>query len=145
MSHAIRLALSAFRSGVRGNAAIEFALIVPILLVLLMGASDVGRQIHARLLLQSAVNAGLLHATWTEGKDASATTAVIRHQLGEMDAAITTETLCGCASSKGCVSACPTGSDRYLRVRVVFSGSVTTFLPDIELVSGFRIYTGKVS
>jgi Flp pilus assembly protein TadG len=46
----------------RGIAALEFALIAPVLLLLLLGAYDIGSAVQQRLVLQGALRAGARYA-----------------------------------------------------------------------------------
>lgn len=72
----------------RGAAAIEFAILAPVMLLILVGAGDFGLSVHSKLQLQAAANAGLQHAIATQGKEIARTQAVITHELGGAPATI---------------------------------------------------------
>jgi Flp pilus assembly protein TadG len=60
----------------RGNAAIEFAFVAPLLVALLIGATELGLAIRARLLAQEAVAAGAQYAL--KGFDSAAISSAVQ-------------------------------------------------------------------
>jgi Flp pilus assembly protein TadG len=100
----------------RGTAAIEFALLSPILLALLLGVVELGFGIYAAIQAQSAAEAGALYAA-KHGWDSAGISAAVVNATGASSMAATpAPTLfCGCPSVTGvaaiaCNSTCTGGS-----------------------------------
>jgi Flp pilus assembly protein TadG len=106
-----------------GASAAEFALIVPLLVVLITAVIDFGGLIYARLQVGSATHAGASYAT-TQGFNAAAiTTAMLGGSSIAVTAAEPVQT-CGCPEETAgvtvvaCGSNCPSGAaaGRYVTV-----------------------------
>lgn len=141
----IRSIILRFRQHTDGNAALEFALLLPILLFLVVGTFDLGRSIHTKLTIQSAISSGMLHATWTQGEDLAGTVAVVRHDLGALPIDIESDQYCTCTNGSPCKNSCPVGNPRHVYVRATHSGPHNIFLPDIDLSAGFDLYVGRMT
>ena len=92
-----------------GNAAVEFALLAPVLILLVAGLVDFGRAYFTRMQLENAARAGaqygLLH-----GSDDLATIEDVVHQASEVptaDLTVSASTFCACPD--GTTSNCATG------------------------------------
>jgi Flp pilus assembly protein TadG len=86
----------------RGTAAIEFAILSPILLALLLGAVDLGFGIYAAIQAQSAAEAGALYAAKHGWNSAGISAAVVNATGATTMAATPAPTLfCGCPSASG--------------------------------------------
>ena len=66
----------------RGQGAAEFALLLPLLAILLAGVIDVGRGFHARVILTNAVREGARYAA-SNPTDDSAIRTVVHSELCE--------------------------------------------------------------
>ena len=127
-----------------GNAAVEFALLVPILLMLVVGTVDLGSGFGEKLRLQSAVNSGLQHAMLTQGSDPATTRTVIEHNSNR-PASISVDIICRCQSVvAACQSPCPSRIMRYVRGSA--SAPFTTPVFELEMMLGasFEVYVGEV-
>ena len=97
-------------AGERGTSLLEFALFLPILLLLLLGVIDVGRYAEFNIVVANAAHAGaqygaqnLVTAVDTTG---IASAAVSDSQNALTAPQVTTSVLCGCAAS-GLSATCP--------------------------------------
>lgn len=63
------------RSG-KGQSLVEFALIVPILLLLIMGTLDLGRLFYIKIAMQSAAREGAYYLSYNPGDTSGTITAV---------------------------------------------------------------------
>jgi Flp pilus assembly protein TadG len=102
-------------SDTRGTAAIEFAILSPILLALLLGVVDLGFGLYAAIQAQSAAEAGALYAAKHGWNSAGISAAVVGATGASGMAASPAPTLfCGCPSASGiativCTSTCTGG------------------------------------
>lgn len=112
------------RTGTSGSAAIEFGIIAPLLLLLLVGVVELGFGVHQAMQVQDAAEAGALYAG-KHGWDQGGIAAAVVNATGAKDVtADPAPTLfCGCPSVSGiaevtCSDTCPDGSGpgRYVRV-----------------------------
>lgn len=127
----------------RGAAAIEFAILAPVMLLILVGAGDFGLSVHSKLQLQAAANAGLQHAIATQGQEIARTQAVITHELGGAPATIEVERFCECSGVKvQCSASCNKPKMSFVSASVS-STSTHLFWPDIALSASFRVYVGE--
>jgi len=86
----------------RGSAAIELAIVAPLLLTLLGGVLDVGFGLQEAMLAQNAAEAGALYAA-THGWDAAGIEAAIVAAAPDSGIAATPppSRFCGCATANG--------------------------------------------
>ena len=102
--------------GRRGTAMVEFALVLPMLLLLLVGVLDLGFAIYDTLQVQAAATAGAQYAarnTWDSGA-ISAEVAGATGTPGITATPVPTQ-VCGCTdggqfSVVGCATRCPSGT-----------------------------------
>jgi Flp pilus assembly protein TadG len=94
-----------------GTAAIEFALFLPFLLLLLTGVVELGFSAYEAMQVSNAVEAGALYAaanmaTFSAANTATATTsgAALPLGLNTLTATPAPSTFCGCPSAAGSVS-----------------------------------------
>lgn len=126
----------------RGAAAVEFALILPMLLLMVLGVTELGKIVHYRAALESAARTGVHSArSLTMTTAAQITTAETTMETAA-DLAITNSGIGGTVTSTGsiacecsdgtsvdCVSGtCASGSKRYI-------ATVTMSRPYVPLVN----------
>jgi Flp pilus assembly protein TadG len=120
----------------RGTAAIEFAILSPILLALLLGVVDLGFGIYAAIQTQSAAEAGALYAAKHGWNSAGISAAVVGATGASSMAASPAPTLfCGCPSASGiativCTATCTGGAQPGEYVRVNSSLARLSILSD---------------
>jgi Flp pilus assembly protein TadG len=114
MLNIVRL-LASLRSRA-GNAAVEFALIAPILSSALVGMADLGIGLYERMEVENAAQAGAQYAI-AKGWNASAVATAVTSasSLAAISAAPAPTQSCGCASgatlaAAACGSTCPGGA-----------------------------------
>ena len=99
----------------RGNAVVEFALIVPVLLIMIMGLVDAGRAIGANARLGNGVTAGLRYAlSDSYATDAIAAAAMLGSRYASGEASVTVTRFCECpdGSAVACSDTCAAGFKR---------------------------------
>jgi len=137
--------LARFLRHTGANAAVEFAVLVPLLLLLISGTLDLGMGFQEKLKLQSALNTGMQHAMQTQGNAIATTKQVIAHGLGPSSpATLEASTFCSCASGPSCVKPCAPGLDRYATASVTLPYRTAIFEMELVLDAKFEIYVGKV-
>lgn len=115
----------------KGVAAVEFALVAPILLLLLLGLADFGLAMRERMALASAARAGAERA-WADSGDNAAITQAVQ-AAGTLDAAAITVAVtefCECAgTASACGVTCADGSTPATYVGVSVSEDFPLLLP----------------
>ncbi|WOI54042.1 TadE/TadG family type IV pilus assembly protein [Parvularcula sp. LCG005] len=138
----IRL-LKKFHRTTTGTAAIEFAIISPVLVMVLVGGSWIGFQLNSRLALQADVATGMQYAMTRDGATAADVEAVIRFSLGSVPADITTERFCRCNGTKqSCTTYCSATQEVYLSAIVTERADVGVLGRDMTFQSQFEVLTG---
>ena len=128
------------RKNREGAAAVEFALIVPVLAALLLGVFDLGQIVFDRTDLHSAVRSGAQY--FMAGGDDTQTAVDLINQSWTNrpeGSAVTVERCCLCAEADApCGQLCPDGSvpDIIHRIRVTshFSGIFAKYDVNVEEV-----------
>ena len=95
-----------------GGAAVEFGLIAPALIAVVLGLSQVGGSVYNRHAMRKAVSAGA-QAVMTSGTDAAATRAVVLEAWPNRadDADVVVEEYCSCAAIRqACTTICADGA-----------------------------------
>jgi Flp pilus assembly protein TadG len=94
------------RHGVRGTAAIEFALIIPFLLIILVGLTEVGLFAYQGMQVQNAVEAGAIYVA-KKGWNAAGISSAVMNASGTegITASPAPTQFCGCPSAAGIVAA----------------------------------------
>jgi Flp pilus assembly protein TadG len=108
----------------RGTAAIEFALLGPLLLVLLAAAGELGVAMYQTMQVYNAVEAGMLYAAKNGWNQAGIAAAVVNaSNMTGMTASPAPVQFCGCPTAGGiisvsCASTCGSGTlaENYIRV-----------------------------
>jgi Flp pilus assembly protein TadG len=124
-----------YRDDSRGVAAIEFAMIVPVLLFMIVGVVDLGMGIYADMQVQNAAQAGAQYAI-AHGYTASSISTAVTSATSFSGITVSSgpSKFCGCPSSSGvttatCGSTCSNGTSAGTYVTVSASGTYTTMLP----------------
>ena len=107
--------LGKVRRNEAGNAVVEFALIAPILMVMILGLVDAGRAIGANVRLGNGVTAGLRYAladSYANTEIASAAMAGSRYADGEANVTVTRFCECPDGTSIACSGTCAAGFKR---------------------------------
>lgn len=130
----------------RANAAVEFALLAPFLLLLIAGTIDLGLGFQEKVRLQSALNSGMQHVMQTQGAEIATSRQVVAYGLGENSAAdIEMETFCACSSKKvGCKASCTSGLDRFASGTVFLPYKTAIFAQNMTISANFELYLGEV-
>lgn len=119
----------------RANAAIEMALIAPVLILMLVGTADYGTAIYRRMQVQHAAQAGADFAM-RNGFNAPAITATVTGATAFVGLTATpapAET-CGCATAAAvtpavCGATCAGGAVAGTYIAVSAQGTYTTIVP----------------
>jgi len=107
-----------------GTAAIEFALIAPVLLILLAGLVEIGFAVREAMMVQEAAEAGASYAVQS-GWDSTGILNAVTTATGasNIDASPAPQLFCGCPSESGvthvlCTATCTDGGGpgQYVRV-----------------------------
>ena len=136
---AVRQALCRFISngeeGIRGVAAIELAIIAPVLLLFLICTLDLGIGIYRNMQVQNAAQAGAQYAI-VHGFNVSSISSAVTNATSftGISADPAPNQFCGCAASTGvmaaaCGSNCAGGSLAATYVTVSAQGTYNTFFP----------------
>ncbi len=138
----------------RGAAVIEFALLAPVLLLMVVGAIDFGTFIHQKMQLQSAARAGVQFAaqssTTLSDTAGIANAAQIASELDFTGVTTTTTQFCSCSdgiestpdADGNCTDTCAGGELPGLYVRVDLTGQFTPLFP-IAAISDLASSTGS--
>jgi Flp pilus assembly protein TadG len=109
-----------------GNAAVEFALLAPLLAALIVGVVTIGTEIHFRLVLRDAVRAGVQAAMGGE-RDVSRMAEIVSQAASDRDlsaqATVTMNCTCGGVTISCVQNVCAAGNLPTVRVRVQASSS----------------------
>lgn len=117
-----------FSRAENGNAMVEFALIVPVLLIMLIGLVDVGRVIDANARLNNGVTAALRYALADAYAESNITAAALNgsgYDAGEANVSYTLFCQCPDGTPLTCSSQCDQGYKRIF-VQVDMDRTVTT-------------------
>ena len=148
-----RLAVAALRCLRRneGVAAVEFAIIAPVLVVILAMIADLGLGFRYQMQVGHAARAGLQYALNNGWNSASVIAAVTSATgLTGISASPAPFTSCGCATGSGisaaaCGSNCPTGGTAGTYVTVNASYAYTPILPYPSLSSPMTLTAQAVA
>lgn len=140
--------LRSLREDVAGVAAIEFAVMIPCLIVMTVGTVDVGMGIYRNMQVQNAAQAGAQYAM-TNSFDPTRIASIVSGATGMqgISASPAPVQFCGCATSTGvvsvsCGSTCSGGAIYGTYVRVSSLGTYATLLPYPMFASSFTL-TGQ--
>jgi Flp pilus assembly protein TadG len=131
----VRNFASSFGNGIAGLAAIEFAIIGPILVLMLVCMVDLGSGIYGNMQVENAAQAGAEYAA-VHGFDVSSISNAVTsaNLFPGIGASPAPSQFCGCPSSTGittvaCSATCVSGSSAGVYVAVSSTGTYTTLLP----------------
>jgi Flp pilus assembly protein TadG len=101
-----RTNLKSMPHDVRGTAAIEFAVVAPVLLILVFGAAEIGYSAYQAMQVQDAVEAGALYVS-KHGWNSLGITAAVVNATGVtgLTASSGPTQFCGCPGTTGVVAA----------------------------------------
>lgn len=122
----LRRARSSLRLSKCGNVAVEFAFVLPFLLLLVSGTYDFGRAFAAKLTLDGAARAGAQYALYNHDKaeDTAGVIQTVRDDAGETEQTLTVtpDYYCTCVdgTAVACSGSCGGGEVplRYIKVDV---------------------------
>lgn len=131
----IRKAIAEFRNE-RGSAAIEFALMSPVFVILLVGVVELGFAGLGAMRVQDAAEAGALYAQ-VNGWDADGITAAVTNATGATGITATPAPVnfCGCPGAGGitaaaCTDTCADGSKPGSYITVSASMPRLSIMPE---------------
>jgi Flp pilus assembly protein TadG len=117
-----------------GIAAVEFAFVAPVLVILIVCTADLGLGLYRKMQVQNAAQAGAQYAA-VHGFDSSSISAAVTGatSFSAISASPTPSQFCGCPSSTGvtstsCSSTCSGGASPGTYVTVSATGSYTTLI-----------------
>lgn len=124
----------------RGAAAVEFALVATVLLLILLGAADFGRAMYARIVIQGMANAGAHYGTRLVGAytdTAGIQAAAVADAGGLTGYIITSTSTCFCSSGGPCNGVCGgAGETDPMPYRVLTVSVNYTFVPVVTNFPG---------
>ena len=124
--------------GSNGNAAIEFAFVLPVLLLLIITALDFGLIEYNKIYVRSAVNAGVAYALGVSSTPALVQTAIQNSTPTVSGLTVSVSQFCQCSdnSSVSCTGTCsgsPSIPDKYISITVqknVTLSGIYSFVPN---------------
>ena len=134
-----------------GVAAVEFAIIAPVLITLVGAAVDLGTGVERAIRLENAARAGAQYATRTPSDTAGARAAALATLSDWSNVTVTAGPMaCTCPTSGasggpvvGCGTTCPTGMARYITVTA--SRPFTPIFPTSALIPFNNLGTSTAS
>jgi Flp pilus assembly protein TadG len=124
--------IAASGDGVRGMAAIEFSIVAPLLVLMLVGTVDAGSAIYRKMQVQTAVHAGAQYAMVNGFNSTGITTAITSaSNSSSVSPSPAPQQFCGCPSMSGiatisCSSTCTGGTTPGSYVTVSAQSTYTT-------------------
>jgi hypothetical protein len=141
----VRALLSRGISDASGVAAIEFAVTIPMLLMMVICTVDLGMGLYRNMQVQNSAQAGARYAM-TNSFDSTLISNAVSSATGlqGIEASPPPSQYCGCATSSGiapvtCGSTCPAGAVYGAYVNVFAQGSYTTIVPYPLIASHFTL------
>lgn len=124
------LAIS-FTRHARGGAGVEFALIGPAIVILLIGVTDFGLGFYRRMQAQTAAQRGAIYAT-VNGYVPSGISSTITSTRGSISATPAPSSYCACPTASGlsvvaCGSTCTIGAATVNAGKYVSASAQTTY------------------
>ena len=127
MHKTLQWRLARFQRDARGTSAIEFALIAPMLVAVVIGLADVSNMGYGSSNMQSAVRAGI-HYAMAGGTDETVaqTVADASWTRKPADGVVTTSKVCKCAGAVvgDCEALCPDNSRPEMYITVTATGTL---------------------
>jgi Flp pilus assembly protein TadG len=103
----------------QGSAAVEFALVLPVLMLIVFGIIDFGRMLNARITLSQAAHEGARAAAVVDGDEAL---AVITTVMGSMAAGMAPPAVTACEAGENEASVTVTYRFSYVTPLAVLGG-----------------------
>ena len=127
----------------RGSALVEFAMVLPLLAMRLLGALDFGRFLYEGVTVAGAASAGALYGSIDDvsSLDVVGMTAIAEQEAGNLNGATATiERFCECpdGSSVACNGTCAEGSP-HIYVRVGVEATFTPLFSHVGLPGSFNL------
>ena len=119
----------------RGNAAVELALAAPVLLLMVVGLVDFGRNLYGAASLENAARTGVQYAQLYPG-DGAGIVATVRGAGGVAeDATVNWQAYCVCpdGTPSGCSATCSSEAKPLWLISVTVSQPFRTVIPYTEL------------
>jgi Flp pilus assembly protein TadG len=136
--------LSGDRDGARGVAAVELALLAPVLIFMLVATFDIGMGLYRKMQVQNAAQAGAQYAISHGFSSSLASTVTGATTFSGISASPAPIKFCGCPTSTGvtvadCSSPCSGGMSPGTYVTVSSQGVYNTILPYPMVPQSFTI------
>lgn len=126
-----------------GAAAVEFAILLPVMLLILAGTTDLGLGVHSKLTLQSALNSALQYGMKSQGRDVDTVKAIVLNELAGRSVDVQAQAICECQSvEKACNLPCTQSKWTFLRVNVS-EAHTSIFGARLQFEGRFQIHTGE--
>jgi hypothetical protein len=140
----LRAALRRFGRAREGMAAVEFTVVAPVLMFILVGMADVGTGLYRKMQVQSAAQAGGHYATLNGFDESSITSAVSAGTSLAVTAQPAPAKFCGCPTSAGiteldCSLTCIDGSTPGTYVRISAQSSYGSWLSYPNPADGWKM------
>ncbi len=133
-----------------GNAAVEFALLAPALILLLLGIIDYGTGVYQSMQVQNAAEVGAEYAI-KNGFNATAISSAVTSatNLQGISATPSPAQSCGCASGSTvstatCGSTCPSGAAAGVYVTVSAQSTYSTLIPYPGIPNSFTFSSASM-
>jgi len=142
ISTVLRRKLSSFYASHGGVAAIEFAIIAPLLSLILLGLVDYGMAVFHRMELQSAVRAGAQYALIKDSNSTSINGVVLAStNLNALNLSTSVTEFCECSNGAAllCTSSCTSGAVRH------FSTITGTYIHTWMFLPGTRTLSESIT
>lgn len=138
------------RDQIAANAAIEMALVAPLLILMIVGMADYAAATYRRMQVQHAAQAGADFAMRNTFDVALIGNAVANAAGGDITATPAPAETCGCASGSTvtvaiCGTACASGFTAGTYINVSAQGSYTTIVPYPGIPSSFTFTATAMS
>lgn len=123
-----------------GNVVVEFALILPVLMIILAGLADLGRGIVAYNDLAAAIRAGLEYAQ-VYPDDSNGIQAAVRGAAAGANPNVTTTNVCECSNgvAGACTTQCSDGTLPGTYLRIVATQAFLPMFPAFDFALGDTI------
>jgi Flp pilus assembly protein TadG len=136
--------LTAGRDGVRGVAAVELALLSPVLIFTLVATFDIGMGLYREMQVQNAAQAGAQYAIFHGFSSSLASAVTSATTFSGISASPAPSKFCGCPTNTGvtvadCSLPCSGGMSPGTYVTVSSQGVYNTILPYPMIPSSFTL------
>lgn len=140
-----RVAALTLRKGETGSATMEFALLTPMLLLMVIGTGDFGRVFFHSIAVAQAARAGAQYGAQSKTKaaDVAGITAVAQNEVDDLGVKVTANRICQCGEGMpvSCTDVCTAPDPRpevYLSVTVEHTFRTAVTYPGLPNVVELR-------